>query len=118
MILRIFLPLTAGVLFLFACVIVTRQVPVETRDASVEETRCYIESEVSDPVRRGSLVRASALLAARVGQLNAFDAQALSRMTLLSADYQTSDFTIRSVARSVRRRRPPCCAGWRMPCSR
>lgn len=96
-----------GVLLLCGCATTSQQAPVKTRTVKLGDTRHHIESVVKDPARRAELLRLTDRLAVEVENLNDFDAQHLSRMAVLSADYDASESAIRNVGRSFRRGRDP-----------
>jgi hypothetical protein len=81
--------------------------PVKTEDVNLKETRGVIDKDVSDGTAQARLLALTSQLEQQVQQLNDFDANGLSRLAEMSANYKTSDSALLQANQTFRLRRAP-----------
>ena len=81
--------------------------PVKTEAVNLSKIRKQVESSVQDEAVQARLLGLTTTLEQQVQQLNDFDANGLSRVALMSADYGTTDTALLKANQSFRIRRKP-----------
>jgi hypothetical protein len=81
--------------------------PVKTEAVNLKETRGVIDKDVSDGAVQSRLLALTSQLEQQVQQLNDFDANGLSRLAEMSANYKTSDSALLQANQTFRLRRAP-----------
>ncbi|MEM8955190.1 MAG: hypothetical protein AAGD22_13645 [Verrucomicrobiota bacterium] len=81
--------------------------PVKTDSVNLNDTRSAIEKNVKDSAAKSRLLALTTQLEQQVQQLNDFDANGLSRVAEMSANYKTSDNALLQANQTFRIRRAP-----------
>jgi hypothetical protein len=102
---RLFLGVLLASVFMGGCS--SKEEPVETEAVKLKETRKQIDDGVSNPAVQTKLLALTTQLEQQVKRLNDFDANGLSRVALLSADYKTTDSALLQANQTFRLRRGP-----------